>query len=436
MKEWPLNLRFVARPMIVFCLLLATFSAASAENATFSFLRTVTVAELNAMLSGERNEFVQTTSPGDEYQLPSASVASNDVDLYVVSYYSHSPDLGNDERLMVYGLLALPRLSAMNELPLMSYQHGTVWGKYEVPSYAFRTSNPAGYSHYGNAYETRYMVALYAGNGYAVMAADYFGMGDASGSNEAYMMRDSSAQVVYDLYLDVQDYLASRGIGVSNFFISGWSQGGLNTTGFLALLERRGIEVTAAFTASAPTDPFAALNAVFYHPSHDDAPWINTIIALTVFSCENFMGPAGLARATIDPAYYDGFEAIYERLSYPESLYSSLAEWAGTPNLGYLRPEFRDPAFFAGSDYGRCLSTNETYRQQFKTRVRMYYGSHDEVIRERVALMAAEYQETLVSTPDAPSANTFSTIRVPGADHRLTFISAAPDARIWMDSLR
>ena len=33
------------------------------------------------------------------------------------------------------------------------------------------------------------MVSLFAGNGYAVMAADYFGMGDGAKSDEAYMQK-------------------------------------------------------------------------------------------------------------------------------------------------------------------------------------------------------------------------------------------------------
>lgn len=428
--------RLFVKPLIGFFCLLATWSAAYAEDATFTFLRTVTVGELNAILSTERDAFVQTASPGGGYQLPPASTASNQVDLYIVSYSSHRPELGTVEKTVVSGLLALPRVSNPYAIPLMSYQHGTVWGTYEVPSYAFQTTNPDRYAHYDNAYETRYMVALYAGNGYAVMAADYFGLGVASGSNEAYMMRHSTAQVVYDLYLDVRAYLDSQEIGVSDVFVGGWSQGGLNTTGLLALLESRGVPVTAAFTASAPSDPFAALNGMFYHPSSSDAPWINTIIALTVFSCQNHMGPSGLARATIAPEYYDGFEAIYARRSYPEGLFELLGQWTGIANLGFLRPEFQDPAFFAESDYGKCLADNETYRQQFRTSTRMYYGLNDEVIRPGIGVLAAAYQETLVATPNAPSSTTIAAIPVDGADHRLTFITAAPAARAWMDSLR
>jgi pimeloyl-ACP methyl ester carboxylesterase len=422
--------------LVAFFCVLATWSTAHAEGASFTFLKTVTIAELNAMLTTERDEFLQHASPGNEYQLPTPSTASNDVDLYVVSYSSHSPDLRDDKKMLVSGLLALPRLSSPGSNPLISYQHGTVWGKYEVPSCAFKSTNPDGYPHYGNSYETRYMVALFAGNGYGVMAADYFGMGDAAQFQEAYMIRRNTAQAIYDLYLDVRTHLASQNIGVSKFFLGGWSQGGLNTTGILALLESRGVPVAAAFTASSPNDPFAALNGVFYRPRVGDALWINTILALTVFSCENYMGPKGLAQATIDSDYLEDFEIVYTRRFYPDALMGLLKKWAGTPNLNYLRPEFRDPAFFAASDYGKCLAANETYRQEFKTNIQMFYGSNDEVIRVKVGVLGADYQETLTALPGALSTNNITPILVDGADHRLTFITAAPAARAWMDSLR
>ena len=423
------------KSLIALFLLIATCSNAYAERATVTFLKTIHVAELNAMLSTERDGFLQTASAGNGYQVPLPSTASNDVDIYVVHYWSRSPDLRSGQLRMVSGMLALPRLSNVTSIPLLSYQHGTVWGKYEVPSYAFKATNPAGYQHYANAYETRYMVAMFAGNGYAVMAADYFGMGDDSRSDEAYMIKRSTAQVNYELYLDVRKYLASRAIGVSKFFLGGWSQGGINTTGFLELLETRGVAVNATFTASAPSDPFAAINAILYHPRIHDAYWLNTLIALTVFSCEKYMGPSGLAKATINPVYFQGFKSIYERTAYPAGFYSLLEQWKGTPNLDYLRPAFRDPAFFADSGYGKCLAENEAYRQEFRAPIRMFYGSNDEVVRERIGRLGYEYQETLVDTPDTPSSSKVTPILVTGADHRLTFISAAPLAKLWMDNL-
>ena len=48
---------------------------------------------------------------------------------------------------------------------MISYQHGTVYGKQEVPS--FPDQSP----------ETQLMIAQFAGQGYIVIGADYFGMG-------------------------------------------------------------------------------------------------------------------------------------------------------------------------------------------------------------------------------------------------------------------
>lgn len=430
---------------LLICLCLsAGWTSAYAERATFKFLKTVTVAELNEMLSTERDTFRQTAESGPAYELPPVSTASNDVDLYTVLYAAKSPDLGNNKRFLVSGLLALPKPTNVASVPLIAYQHGTVWGKYEVPSYAFRTTNPGGYLHYDAAYETRYMVGLFAGNGYAVMAADYFGMGDASQGDEAYMIKRSTAQVNFELYRDVRRFLLRRGTSISKFFLGGWSQGGLNTTGFLELLEARGVPVTAAFTASAPSDPFATLTGVFYHPRTGDMPrdasWINTILALTAFSCENFMGPKDLTKATIDPKYYRDFKTLYERSygrePYPGALFELLGKWSDIPNIDYLRPAFRDPAFLAESAFGQCLVMNETYRREFRTPVRMFYGSNDEMVRPEIGRMASEYQEQLIDAGDGARSNTLMPILVDGADHRYTFISAAPAAKAWMDGMR
>lgn len=121
----------------------------------------------------------------------------------------------------VSGLIAIPRLDKKGSIPFISYQHGTVFGRYDAPSYAFKASNPAGYAHYDDAYETRYMVGLYAGNGYALMAADYFGLGDASDTDEGYMIKRGTAKANYDLYLAARPFLAEKNIEVSKFYLGG-----------------------------------------------------------------------------------------------------------------------------------------------------------------------------------------------------------------------
>lgn len=422
---------------VVFSLLLAfMIPGAHAANAVFTFLKTVPAHELNLVLTEERAAFMKHTGAQPPYAMPRPSKATQDVDIYTVEYDSSVPEQGH-RTVRVTGLLALPKGRSSGSLPLMSYQHGTVFGKYEVPSFAFRRENPSGLPHYDAAYETRYMVALFAGNGFAVMAADYVGMGGHAQEPEAYFVKEATQQVNHDLYLNVQTFLRQKDIATSRLFLGGWSLGGLNTTGFLQKLESAGVKVDAAFTASAPSDPFAALNGLMYFPRQGiDAVWLNTIVALTVFSYEHYYARPGLARSVIHPDHYAALESIYHRRYGSEAdLLAMFQRFGPLPLIGYFRPEYRDPAHFANSAYGELLRRNETYRQLFRTPLKMFYGSRDEVLKEPIATLASTYQNILIGQPDA-AGNRVETRRVPGADHRATFITAAPEALDWMRGMK
>jgi dienelactone hydrolase len=425
------------RAVFTLIFLMASSCGAFAGNAVFTYLKTVSAAELTAILSEERETFLSTQPAHQDYVLPPPTVAANGIELYTVRYDSVVPEQGN-QPIAASGLLAVPLLPDRSRLPIIIYAHGTVFGKYEVPSYAFRDSNPTGYPHKDGSYETRYMAALFGGNGYAVLAADYFGLGDSAAEPEAYFVKASTQQANYDLYLDAKAFLESRGISQSHLFAGGWSQGGLNATGIVEKLESAGIAMTAAFTASAPSDPFAAINGLMYHPRPGlDAAWLNTIVALSVFAFENYHGETGLAEEVLAPGTLDGLRAVYER-SYdgPEALAAILQGFGARPLLGYFREEYRDPAYFAKSRYGRLLREAETYRQMLRTPVRVFYGTRDEAIKEMVGQLAASYQAVLIGNAAELAKNPVTAEAVPGADHRRTFISAAPLARTWMDGLR
>lgn len=424
------------RLFIAFLLLVASSGAAFAENAVFTYLKTVTAAELDTMLDTERTKFLGTQAASEGYVLPAVATAANDVELYTVSYDSVIPEQGN-RKITASGLLVIPVLPVRSKIPAIIYTHGTVFGKYEVPSYAFRDTNPSGYPHYDGAYETRYMAALFGGNGYAVIASDYFGMGGSAAEPEAYFVKASTQQASYDLYLDAQAFLQSKGIGQSHLFVGGWSQGGLNATGLVEKLEDEAIAVTAAFTASSPSDPYAALNGLMYYPRQGlDAAWLNTIVALSVFAFEAYHGEKELAKSVLAPDVHEALKSIYDR-SYagPEALMAMLGKFAERPLIDYFRPEYRDPVYFAKSRYGQLLAQAETYRRMFKAPVKMFYGTRDEVIKEMVGQLAAAYQSVLIGNEADLKQNRVSAEKVVGADHRRTFISAAPIAKAWMDDL-
>lgn len=113
-----------------------------------------------------------------------------------------------------------------------------------------------------------------------------------------------------------------------------------------------------------------------------------------------------------------------------------LIELASVPNIQFLREELRDTSMFATSDYGRCLAENETYRQDFKTSIHMYYGTCCEGILIRAGRLAYDYHLAMNGTPDAETDSSIMPIVVDGGTLRLTFINAAHDAKSWIEQTR
>lgn len=436
--------RFVNRLATSLIVLLATGlpTASWADNAKFTHLKTISVVELNQILDSERNEFItsEDLNAGPGYQLPAAQKAADAVDIYTVTYDTRIPER-NNERVRVSGVMALPQLADRSKIPLISYQRGTVYNKYSVPSYAFQHKSPGPHNHLPESYETRYMVALFGGNGYGVIAADYIGFGIDAKNDEAYLIKGVTSQASVDLYRDVKSYLTTQKILPTRLYLSGWSQGGHNTSAVLQQLESQGVKVRAAFTASNPNDPFAAMNAVFFHPETTDSRWFSGMVGQVAFSCEKFGGPVGLARNSLNPQVYQDLMSIYKR-SYgtpagdPVVLMQMLTNLSKKPLVSLLKEDLRDSAAFAVSDFGRCLARNEVFRQDIKADLRMYYGTDDQIIRKRLGRLGSDYQLVLKGAPVTQAKSNIEPISIQGGTHRLTFLSGSVDAKAWMDQIR
>jgi pimeloyl-ACP methyl ester carboxylesterase len=274
------------------------------------------------------------------------------------------------------------------------------------------------------------MIAQFAGQGYVEIGADYFGMG-ASSENEGYTVKGSHQQACLDLYRAASTFLAQKGIRQSGLYISGWSQGGLVTLQFLEKLEELGFPVMAASTASAPPDPFAEMNGFIYNPNSIQAPWVNTLLILTVFSYEKYYSQAGLAKDVINPLYYERCKQIYERRG-KNSLDQTYANLFGSKALPsdmmeLIRSKYHDPLNLADSLYGKDLQQSQAYRCFSFTPLHMYYGLADEVVTVPVALLAINYSQALGNS-------NISAYSVVGGNHRGTFLRAAADQKIWFDS--
>lgn len=337
------------------------------------------------------------------------TAAKNAVKLYRVTYSSVVPERGN-KPIAATGLVAVPDIAGTS-FPMVSYQHGTVYGKQEVPS--FPDQSP----------ETQLMLAQFAGQGYIVIGADYFGMGPSK-EPEGYMVKASHQQATYDMLLASRAVLADLKLSNTKLFIGGWSQGGFITMAFLEKLEAAGVKIDAAATASAPVDVQVVLNGFLSFPRKNDAAWVNSLFILSSFAFENYYGVPGLSRSLFNDEYYDLARKVYLREPF------NVAD-VPTDLHKLIKPDYFNAQFFAESAYGKLVAQTQAYRWVIKSPVRNYYGEADEAIAVGVGQLAMTYQRAMGNgNPVIEAVSTGLT------SHRGTYATAVPQWKTWFEGLQ
>ncbi|MFM1641229.1 alpha/beta hydrolase family protein [Aeromonas salmonicida] len=334
--------------------------------------------------------------------------ARNAVRLYRISYHSVIPEMGN-KPTVASGLLAVPDTGGQ-DFPTVSYQHGTVYGHNEVPSFADQSP------------ETQLMIAQFAGQGYLLIGADYFGLGTST-EPEGYMVKGSHQQATFDLLMASRAVLAHMQIVSDKLFLAGWSQGGFVTMAFLEKLEAAGVKVDGAATASAPLDVYALMQGFLIYPRKFDAVWLNSIMILSSFAYEHYYGIPGLARSLLTDEYYDIAKKAYDREPFnPSDITTDLHK--------LIRPAYFDPHYFANSAFGKLIGSAHAYRWVIQSPVRNYYGETDEAITPGVGRMAMTYAQSMGSGNQNVEA-----ISTGPTTHRGTFATAVPQWKAWFDKV-
>lgn len=355
-------------------------------------------ARLNQVLAVDAPKFFGVS--------PAYAPARTGVTLYRITYPSVIPEQGNLPTL-ASGLLAIPD-GGGSSFPMLSYQHGTVFGKDEVPS--FPDKSP----------ETQLALAQFGGQGYVVIGADYFGMGIAT-APQGYLVKASQQQAPFDMLFAARAVLAAMKIETPKLFLGGWSQGGFVTMAFLEKLEAASIPVTAVATASAPLDGFMAMNGFLQFPRKIDAGWVNSLFILTAFSFEAYYGLPGLARSLLTDEAYETCRAAYENRPFD-------AEKIPTDLKKLIRPEYFDGQYFARSAYGRILKDLTAYRWIIRTPVRNYYGEADEVITPGLGRLAMTWQAAMGAGNGQVEA-----ISAGPTTHRGTYATSIVAWKTWFD---
>jgi pimeloyl-ACP methyl ester carboxylesterase len=387
-------------------------SASAGELISYDSIKTYAINDLNQIRTANLQMFL------DRATMPYSAFAGkldspkNAVKVYKVTYKTIIPELGNQETIAT-GMIAIPDVSD-SVLPMISYQHGTVFFKNWVPS-------EIDYS-----FETQFMLSQFAAQGYIVIAADYLGLGSNSILPNTYFVRQSTEQACLDLYKAALTVLQRERKQKSKFFINGWSQGGYNTMLFLRRLEQENISVTAAFTAAAPVDPVMFINRGLFNPRPNDAEFQAAALSNMIYSIEHYNKVEGLAKKYIRPQYLAATKNFFQF----KITYDSLLKVVPIVLDSVFTEEFIRDAKANSSSFWRILNNSEAYRWLSPTPLRAYGGGKDEAVPDYIATLAVTYMQTL-GKQNAQAFNAGNE-----ADHRCTYIQSLIEAKPWIDSFK
>jgi len=377
------------------------------EQVSYQYLATYDVAKLRGVLGSGLDQFMASSAYPYQALRARMKPPRYAVHLYKVTYDSKIPEAGGIP-VRGSGLLALPATDALL-LPLVSYQHGTVFERDSVPASV------------ANSFETQLMLAVFASQGYAVIASDYLGLGDSTVPN-TYGAPQASVQASLDMLQASRAVLTSKGRSVSHLFVHGWSQGGYNTLALLRSLEMKGEKVAAASTAAAPTDVRLWVDRLMNNPQASDAPWLVAAGSNLLMAVDTYSLP-GLAERAIRPEFRELARKFYAfEIGFAEFFSKVPHQFKD-----YLQPEFLASANFGEGDFWKGLDRSENYRWRVSTPLRNYYGEADEVVPTAIARLPEQVGQILGSQTQAISAG-------PKSDHRGAYLYSLAHVPAWYAS--
>jgi hypothetical protein len=230
------------------------------------------------------------------------AVTSNyGIDIYEMVYSTIDPD---GRQTYSAGALVVPKGVNAN-IPLASYQHGTITRKADAPS--------------SMGYEIIIGILLASNQGFAVCMPDYLGLSAAPETYQGmhpYVHAASQASAAIDIVRASRNFIAAGTYDQLNdqLFLFGYSQGGHATMATLKDMERLfpdEFNVTACYPMAGPYDMAVTQAAVLESPNPYGAPYYLPFVLLGMNDVYNlYESPSDFLKAPYDsllPPLYDGY---------------------------------------------------------------------------------------------------------------------------------
>lgn len=311
--------------------------------------------------------------------------ARNGVDLYKVVYR-----IENKGRVdKVTGLLSVPVGLEAKSMPLLSWQHGTVFTANEGPSRIMKKdqlqARPAESVLEGQirSTETLFNLARLGGNGYIMVAADYNGVG-GSKTPQYYGIDEPTTKATSVLIEASSAILKKLGLESKKLFMNGWSQGALNTLFLQENLQNQGVPITKA--AHASTFSSLSESAKYWFTDEGYPNWVTSCIPVIIGSYQKYYNIKGLMKKAIMPEYLKISKDIYrgkvnwDKVTSPEN--SKEEGFLGLPAIGrdMLKPSFLKKFQEGRGKFFKRLKQNDPLTQAFTHPTRFYGGGEDTAI--------------------------------------------------------
>jgi acetyl esterase/lipase len=160
--------------------------------------------------------------------------------------------------------------------------------------------------------ETLFLAALFASQGYIVVAPNYAGYDTSTLPYHPYLIADQESKDMIDALTAARTALplASATLTKDNgqLFITGYSQGGYVAMATHRAMQAAGLPVTASAPMSGPYAMAAFVDAVFYGEINGDAPVSSTLL-LTAYQ-HAYGNIYGSAADVFSPEYASGIDSL------------------------------------------------------------------------------------------------------------------------------
>lgn len=349
----------------------------------------------------ELNDLLESFQPGLSaiYQIQSKVL------LYKVLY--NTIDSRNRPTIAT-GAIAVPEID--DAAPIVSYQHGTVMRKGDVPSY-------------GSA-EQLIGLALAGSENFIMSMPDYVGLGDSPGFHP-YMHAESEAAASIDLLIALQTICNEEEYQYSDdLFLFGYSQGGHSTMAMHKVLERdyaNQFTVTASSPMSGPYDAGGVQTDMLLSDNPFPAAYYLPYVVLSYNEAYQIVDDVySIFKAPYDSLIQIGFDGEHGSAWINSQLPSVPKEMVNDSVFQAFSTDENHPLRVA-------LNDNNLYDWMPQAPIRMCYCTGDQLVTYRNT-------EVADSAFAANGATNIETVDMGDLDHGGCVLPCFADARTWFKS--